>query len=168
MEIPSQPQTILQKGCMYDPHVTTIPLGAAVAFKNEDHVLHNVHLFSDEGSLWNQAQPIFEQTNLYIPAKPGLLRMQCDAGHIWMSGYIWVAENPYYAITDDNGNFIITDVPPGTYKIACWHEGWNATAQKNQSGEILSYSYDAPYDLRQDVTISSGDTTQADFSLKSR
>ncbi|HET7153371.1 MAG TPA: carboxypeptidase regulatory-like domain-containing protein [Candidatus Kapabacteria bacterium] len=166
MEMPAQPQVIMQKGCMYDPHITAVPVGATVAFKNEDHVLHNVHIYMDSASVWNQAQPIFEQTNLFTAAKPGLMRMQCDAGHIWMSGYIWVAKNPYYTITDENGNFTITEIPAGNYKIACWHEGWSATAQKNNSGEILSYSYDVPYELNQDVAVTPADTTHLNFTIK--
>ncbi len=29
--------------------------------------------------------------------------------------------NPYFAKTDEQGRFTITDVPPGTYKLVVWH-----------------------------------------------
>jgi hypothetical protein len=29
--------------------------------------------------------------------------------------------NPYFAKTDQQGRFTITDVPPGTYKLVVWH-----------------------------------------------
>jgi protocatechuate 3,4-dioxygenase beta subunit len=33
-----------------------------------------------------------------------------------------VLENPYFASTDENGNYTITNVPPGKYKLKAWHE----------------------------------------------
>ena len=29
--------------------------------------------------------------------------------------------NPYFAKTDEQGRFTVTDVPPGTYKLVVWH-----------------------------------------------
>jgi hypothetical protein len=31
-------------------------------------------------------------------------------------------ENPYFAATDGNGHYAISNVPPGTYKLKAWHE----------------------------------------------
>ena len=31
--------------------------------------------------------------------------------------------NPYYAITDEKGNFTLPDVPEGVYKLVAWHPG---------------------------------------------
>ena len=39
-----------------------------------------------------------------------------------MSGHMIVFGHPYFATTDEEGNFKITDIPPGTYKIRAWHE----------------------------------------------
>ena len=44
------------------------------------------------------------------------MRIDCDA-HGWMEGWIYVVDNPYYAITGADGKFTITDVPPGNYKL---------------------------------------------------
>jgi RNA polymerase sigma-54 factor len=32
-----------------------------------------------------------------------------------------IVDNPYYAITDEDGRFFIKDIPPGTYKVIAWH-----------------------------------------------
>ena len=35
----------------------------------------------------------------------------------WMEGWIYAADNPYYAVTSADGKFSITDVPPGSYTL---------------------------------------------------
>ena len=39
-----------------------------------------------------------------------------------MTGGVFVAANPYYALTGEDGSYEIKDVPPGTYTIATWHQ----------------------------------------------
>ena len=49
------------------------------------------------------------------------IKVVCDA-HNWMAGW-WVSmDQPYYAVTDEGGNFKITDLPPGDYDVDVWHE----------------------------------------------
>ena len=38
-----------------------------------------------------------------------------------MQGWILVAENPYYAVTEKEGAFTIKDIPPGKYTLATFH-----------------------------------------------
>jgi len=42
--------------------------------------------------------------------------------HTSMSCIVLVLENPYFASTDENGNYKIPNVPPGKYKLKAWHE----------------------------------------------
>ena len=42
--------------------------------------------------------------------------------HSDMSAYIMVVDTPYHAMTDKNGRFHISNVPPGTYTLRAWHE----------------------------------------------
>jgi polysaccharide lyase family 4-like protein len=46
--------------------------------------------------------------------------MQCGF-HAYMESWGLALENPYYALTDQNGRFEIGDIPPGTYKMLIWH-----------------------------------------------
>jgi hypothetical protein len=54
--------------------------------------------------------------------KSGVVPLLCNV-HPDMSGYIVVSPTPYFAETDDNGNYKIKDVPDGSYTVAVWHEG---------------------------------------------
>jgi uncharacterized protein (DUF2141 family) len=58
--------------------------------------------------------------------KPGIVRIECDS-HGWMLAWIYVADNPYYAVTGKNGSFTIPDVPPGQYTLVVWQEHTGAT-----------------------------------------
>lgn len=42
-----------------------------------------------------------------------------------MNAEVLVIPHPYYAVTDENGQFELTDVPSGDYEIVAWHEGWH-------------------------------------------
>jgi hypothetical protein len=46
--------------------------------------------------------------------------MQCGF-HAYMESWGVAVTNPYFAKTDEQGRFVIADVPPGTYKLVLWH-----------------------------------------------
>lgn len=146
---PSKNPTVDQKACVYVPHVQAIPVGSKLELINSDPILHNIHGYLDgTKTLFNVAMPLENQKIPKTITSPGIIRLQCDAGHTWMSGYVVVADNPYYAVTDEQGNFKITEIPAGSYQLRVWHE---------KLGERI-----------QTVKIDSGATTQlnVDFAAK--
>ena len=53
-----------------------------------------------------------------------MVNVNCNI-HGWMKAYIRVFDHPYYAVTDDDGNFEIKMPPAGKYHIFYWHDsGW--------------------------------------------
>ena len=101
--------------CEFVPHVQVMPAGA-LDVVNKDPVLHNSHGYYGKRTAFNMAQPNQGQV---IPAdlsRAGTVRVDCDV-HGWMEAWVYVVDNPYYAITDADGKFSIADVPPGTYKL---------------------------------------------------
>jgi len=117
----AQAVEIDQKNCEYTPHVMAIPVNADIAVRNSDPLLHNIHFYENDDSLFNIAQPSQGQVNKRKLDKIGMVYAECDV-HGWMQGHIAVVDNPYFAITDDKGKFSITDLPPGAYKVRIWHE----------------------------------------------
>ena len=116
-----QEVTLNQKNCEYHPHVLAFPAGSTVEVKNPDGILHNIHSYSEKNDPFNLAQPKFKKTLTVTIEKPEIISVKCDV-HGWMSGWFFVAENPYYSLTEDNGSFQLTGVPPGRYSIQVWHE----------------------------------------------
>lgn len=121
MDAMTGPFELDQETCVFKPHVTLVPVGAELTILNSDGILHNIHTYSETNSPINVAQPGFKKRMVQTFAKPEVIRVACDV-HNWMSGYIVVAGHPYYAKTDDSGNFQLTDVPAGTYTVEYWHE----------------------------------------------
>lgn len=115
--------TIDNKDCTFHPHVAIGQVGGVVAATNSDPVLHNTNLTLTAGNkkVANIALPKQGQTIEKPLRKPGIVDVQCDA-HEWMQAWIFVADNPYAALTDASGSFTMTDVPPGEYDVKVWHE----------------------------------------------
>jgi plastocyanin len=124
---PSEPAVLDQSGCMYTPRVLMAQAGQTVQIKNSDQTLHNVHTYKGTVSLFNQAQvmgmpAITKKTGPSTQFASGdVVKFKCDV-HPWMTGYVLVTDNPYFAVSGDDGSFTIANVPAGTYTLEAWHE----------------------------------------------
>ena len=119
----SQKGRLDQEHCEFVPHVQVLPVGSTLILTSSDPVLHNSHGFYEDGSTaFNIAVPIQGMEVSQKLNKAGVIKLRCDAGHTWMSAYLVVMDEPFYALTDANGNFVIKDIPPGNYEIEIWHE----------------------------------------------
>jgi plastocyanin len=128
-KIDAKKVTLDQKNCEYQPHVLAFPAGSTVEILNPDGILHNVHSYSKVNSPFNMAQPKFKK-NLDVKIdKPEAIEVKCDV-HGWMQGWLVATESPYVAVTDNSGNFKLTDVPPGSYTVEVWHEKLGKNTQK--------------------------------------
>ena len=113
--------TLDQNGCEYQPHVLAVAAGADVTILNPDKVLHNIHTYSKVNKPMNRAQPKFKKKLTVKFDKPEIMQVKCDV-HGWMNAWIFVAGNPYYSVTGEDGAFSLTDVPAGKYEVRIWHE----------------------------------------------
>ena len=109
-----------QKACVFSPRVIVVPAGGTVEFLNSDRLLHNVKGGGKENSPFNRAQPHARSISIAFRS-PEILRVECDL-HSWMRGWVVVAEHPYYAVTNPEGEFAFDNVPAGKYQLVVWHE----------------------------------------------
>ncbi len=122
LEIPEARRSLDQKRCRYEPHILLVPENGPLQLKSSDAVLHTVHM--DGAATYNLPFPFTDRTITRNMPTAGLVNVRCNGGHSWMNAEILVVSHPYYAVTDESGKFELTDVPPGTYEIVAWHEGW--------------------------------------------
>lgn len=109
-----------QKECLFTPHVLAVPAGASVDLLNSDNVMHNLHSWSIKNAGFNEGVSGGGKLTKKFDL-PEVVKITCDV-HKWMSSYIVVKGNPYFAVTDENGRFKIENVPAGSYKIEAWQE----------------------------------------------
>ena len=130
--IPKERPSVVQKGCQFIPHIQVIPAGSRMNIMNEDGIAHNLHTLSVENPAFNRLQPgvkkrmITRKNDLLIPE---IIPLKCDL-HGWMKAWIVVSDHPYHAISDQEGSFQISGVPPGTYTVQFWHETLGLQSQE--------------------------------------
>jgi Polysaccharide lyase family 4, domain II len=95
-------------------------VGTTVEWPNQDEIYHNVFSMSDPKP-FDLGIYKSNQIKKVTFDKPGRIDVFCSI-HTKMNCIILVLENPFFAVTDKNGNFKISNVPAGTYNLKSWHE----------------------------------------------
>ena len=150
-------------GCRFVAHVSALAAGDRARVKNSDAVVHNTHGLMGAASVFNLALPHREQVIDITRrlTRPGVVRVVCDA-HSHMSAWIVVHDSPYVAVTDERGAFRLEGIPPGTYKVSLWHEGFRA-ARVDKDGRTR---YEERRTVSRDVTIAPKAAATIEFELK--
>lgn len=112
--------------CQLDPRVQGAVTGTTINVFNDDKVLHRL-VFMPLGSDDTLTVMPFANSGEVVPSElltkdAHIVEVRCTR-HPWTRGYIAVFDNPYYAVTDDDGTFRIDSLPPGSYTVMVWHEG---------------------------------------------
>jgi plastocyanin len=144
---PASPAMLDQSACMYRPRVQAIVAGQTLSIRNGDQTLHNVHGYKGPSTLFNQAEiPGLPPIARKIGDAGDILKFKCDV-HPWMTGYVVVNSNPFFAVTGPDGHFKITGVPAGKYTLTAWQERYGPkTAQVTVADDKpteVSFAYDA-------------------------
>lgn len=109
-----------QKQCAFVPRVVLVPAGGTVEFLNGDRLLHNIRSQTKDNAPFNRTQPKGRTIPIAFRA-PEIIRIDCDL-HSWMRAWVVVAEHPFYAVTGEQGEFVLENVPPGNHTLRLWHE----------------------------------------------
>jgi hypothetical protein len=149
-QVPSQPVTYDQKGCMYTPHVAAVDVDQHMKITNSDPTTHNIHPMPQPGAGnigWNKSQPPgAPPIDAVWKAQEVSINVKCNI-HPWMHGYMAVVKGPY-AVSDDSGSFTVENVPPGNYTVTAWQETYGTQTQK--------------------VTVAAGKPGTASFTFKAK
>ena len=168
LEAPEQRRHLDQRRCHYIPHILLVPENAALQMQSSDATLHTIHM--EGAASFNLPFPFPNQVVSRTMSSPGLVHLRCNGGHVWMNAEMMVIPHPYYAVTDESGKFEFTDVPPGTYQIVAWHEGWTVLGKEKAFDVLTEREVQRPVfteskTWEKPVTVAENQTSVVNFAL---
>jgi hypothetical protein len=171
MALPEQRRHLDQKHCRYIPHILLVPQDATLQIQSSDATLHTVHM--EGAATFNLPFPFTNQITSRTMSTPGLVHIRCNGGHVWMNAEMMVVPHPYYAVTDESGQFEFTDVPPGSYQIVAWHEGWGREGKEEVYDVLTQRRVDRPLftepkTWEKSVTVNGSSTSVVNFAISSK
>lgn len=108
-----------QRSQQFAPTVLVVRSGTAVLFPNSDNIRHHVYSFS----LAKRFELRLYQGTPSDPVtfdKPGVVVLGCNI-HDWMLGYVYVTDDPWFAVTDEQGRLNLDQLPAGSFTATLWH-----------------------------------------------
>lgn len=126
LEPGSAPIMFDQKNCRFIPHCVLTPVGHEVRVLSDDAVAHNTHTNPKKQTGISQVVPAGDRVGdavkfAYKKAEATPLSVTCDF-HGWMGAWHLPLDHPYAALTNEKGEFVISDLPAGKHVFMVWHE----------------------------------------------
>jgi hypothetical protein len=122
----SAPQELIIESdhCRFVPRIVAVMTGSTLRFRNRDPILHDTQLVRPH-SLKPIEVNVLQRAGAPDVVKavygPGIMQLRCNL-HAFMRGAVHIFDHPYFAVTDESGQYYIPDVPSGTYRVHFWHE----------------------------------------------
>lgn len=135
--------TVKSLNCRFSPFIGLLRKGDELKFENWDPVLHQIEVFqstSQGGRLLrretltphnNSLKSDFLQSGeegihqagpplMYEVKDEGILFFRCPL-HEYMEAWTLSLSHQYFAISDEDGEFLISNIPTGEHTLVIWH-----------------------------------------------
>ena len=112
--------------CQFLPFVTVVSDKRQLTVTNRDPVSHDIqgYAYDQDGVDIVLHRPSLKATGttniVHLVKGRKVFTMQCGT-HPYMQNWGYAIDNPYYAVTDQDGTFSIGELLPGTYNVKAWH-----------------------------------------------
>ena len=160
------------RDCQFLPFTTVVRDGHGIEVVNMDPVMHDIQAYETSLSqgtrvLFNSPLPFnhrhqrknIHATHEHLPGQSLVHQFHLSKGrktfvmqcgfHAYMESWAIAVDNPYFTFTNTMGEFVISSLPPGSYRIRVWHpsvkhEQVHAfTVEPNQTVQ-MDFSLDSP------------------------
>ena len=140
----SSPPTIEARDCTLAPPVMAVRNHQDVRIVNMDPIIHDIQMYEvapfESEVMFHRPlrmNPYHPKTGAgahdHLPGTPlvdtiaftkgrRVFYLECGF-HEFMQTWGVAVTNPYYAVTDAQGRFTISDIPEGVYTLIAWHPG---------------------------------------------
>ena len=100
-------------------------------------------------------------------AAPGRVELSSGAGLYWMRANLFVADHPYFAVTNAEGRFTLERVPAGPVTVVAWHPNWEAARFERDpdSTMITRMTYKPPLERTAAVDLTRGAAVEVGLVL---
>lgn len=142
-----QTHVVDQQSFQFTPQIALLRAGDSVQFLNSDATTHNVRAESRLATFNENASPGFDYTHRFDRA--GGVAEPITVGCVFhpdMRVWIYVFDQPFFALTKEDGSFQFKGVPAGKYRLDVAHpfgrlrrsltvdvaeEGWSGAVELN-------------------------------------
>lgn len=134
---------------VFAPHALAMREGQVLEFTNKSPIAYN---FNPTGS------PLNNPSRCILTPGKGTLELDgyradewpvCVACNIhgWMKAWVRVYDHPYFAVTDDDGNFEIKLAPAGKWRLRAWHDDGYRGGKDGKAGQAIEVKGGGATDL---------------------
>lgn len=113
------PVRIEQRGFQFRPALSVVRTGTPVVFPNEDQLYHSVFSYSPAKRFDLGRFRKGEEPSPVVFDVPGQVQLFCEV-HEHMRANLVVVDTPWFACTDERGNFSIEGIAPGRHVVSVW------------------------------------------------
>jgi hypothetical protein len=119
----AEPKVLDNKGCRFEPHAMTLWTEESLAIHNSDPIGHNTNAQALVANPRFNEQVSADKPTVkkFSKSEPMPTAVACNI-HPWMSAVVLIRDNPYMAVSAEDGTFTIENIPVGKHQFVLWHE----------------------------------------------
>jgi hypothetical protein len=142
----------------FDSHFAFVHRGDEIEMVSRDRFFHSLH--ASGAAFFTLTFPDPDRPLRRTLKEQGIVELTSAAGYFWMRAYLFVDDHPYYTRPDSQGRFVLSQVPPGRYEIACWMPSWVEAGHEREpeSGFVARIFFEPPLCRAQSLTVGAGET----------
>jgi hypothetical protein len=101
--------------------------------------------------------------------RPGRIDLTSPAYLYWCAADLWVADHPYFTVTANDGTFVFTNVPSGTYRASAYAPNWHIRGYDRdpETGGIHRFHYAPGVEKSAPITVLKQLESQAEMQFQS-
>ncbi|MEI7840168.1 MAG: methylamine utilization protein [Methylococcaceae bacterium] len=144
----TSPRKMDQKNREFVSHILAVQVGESVVFPNSDNIQHHIYSFSPANSFEIQLYKDISPKPITFD-KAGIVVLGCNI-HDWMVGYVYVTDAPYFAQTNEKGEWSL-NLPADDYTLTLWHP--NLDTPNNVLVQQIKLTTEKPVPIEHKITL---------------